>query len=100
MVHKATTTSTQRSHNYTVQKFKLFNKDAFLFDLSCAPFCDVYKVDNPDDALSVWYDIIMPVINVHTPLRKKRVKHPKLPPWLTRGVITAMAVTTSKRKKD
>ena len=40
--------------------FKRFNKDAFLFGLSCAPFCDVYKFDHPDDALSVWYDIIMP----------------------------------------
>ena len=47
---------------------------------NCAPFCDVYKFDNPDDALSVWYDIVMPIINVHAPLRKKRVKHPKLPP--------------------
>ena len=33
----------------------------------------------------------MPIINVHVPLRKKIVKHPKLPPCLTRDVITAMA---------
>ena len=79
--------------------FKRFNTDAFLFDLSCAPFCDVYKFDNPDDALSVWYDIIMPIINVHAPLRKKRVKHPKLPPWLTRDVITAMAVCDHLKKE-
>ena len=67
--------------------------------MSCAPFCDVYKFDNPDDALSVWYDIIMPIINVHAPLRKKRVKHPKLPPWLTRDVITAMAVRDRLKKE-
>ena len=42
----------------------------FLFFLSCAPFCDVYKFNNPNDALSVWYDIIMPIINVHAPLHK------------------------------
>ena len=41
----------------------------------------------------------MPVINVHAPLHKKRVKHPKLPPWLTRDVITAMAVR-DRRKKE
>ena len=70
-----------------------------LFDLSCAPFCDVYKFDNLDDALSVWYDITMPIINVHAPLRKKRVKHPKLPPWLTRDVITAMAVRDRLKKE-
>ena len=67
--------------------------------MSCAPVCDVYKFNNPDDALSVWYDIIMPIINVHAPLRKKRVKHPKLPLWLTRGVITAMAVRNRLQKE-
>ena len=49
--------------------------------------------------MSVWYDIIIPVINVHAPLRKKRVKHPKLPPWLTRDVITAMAVRDRLKKE-
>ena len=71
-----------------------------LFYFICAPFCDVCKFDNPDDALSVWYDIIMPIINVHAPLRKKRVKHPKLPPWLTRDVITAMAVRDRLKKEN
>ena len=41
----------------------------------------------------------MPIINVHAPLRKKRVKHPKLPPWLTRDVITAMAVRDRLKKE-
>ena len=52
--------------------------------------------------MSVWYDIIMPIINVHSPLRKKRVKHPNLPPWLTSDVIIAMAVRDrlQKSKKD
>ena len=67
--------------------------------MSWASFCDVYKFDNPDDALSVWYDIIMPIIIVHAPLRKKRVKHPKLPLWLTRDVITAMAVRDRLKKE-
>ena len=41
----------------------------------------------------------MPIINVHAPLGKKRVKHPKLPPWLTRHVITAMAVRDRLKKE-
>ena len=96
-VHKATTTKGHTTIQY--RTFTRFNKDAFLFDLSWASFCDVYKFDNPDDALSVWYDIIMPIINVHAPLDKKRVKHPKLPPWLTRDVITAMAVCDHLKKE-
>jgi len=71
----------------------------YAFFWSCAPFCDVYKFNNPDDASSVWYDIIMPIINVHAPLHKKRVKHPKLPLWLTRDVITAMAIRDRLKKE-
>ena len=41
----------------------------------------------------------MPIINVHAPLRKKRVKHPKWQPWLTRDVITAMAVRDRLKKE-
>ena len=41
----------------------------------------------------------MPIINVHAPLRKKRVKHPKLPPWLTSDVIAAMAVRDCLKKE-
>ena len=41
----------------------------------------------------------MPIVNVHAPLRKKRVKHPKLPLWLTRDVITAMAVRDRLKKE-
>ena len=41
----------------------------------------------------------MPTVNVHAPLRKKRVKHPKLPPWLTRDVITAIAVRDRLKKE-
>ena len=44
----------------------------------------------------------MPNINVHAPLRKRRVKHPKVRPWLTRDVMAAMAVRDrlQKGKKD
>ncbi|MCB4759108.1 MAG: hypothetical protein LGB58_00005 [Sulfurovum sp.] len=40
----------------------------------------------------------MPIIDNHAPLRKTRVKHPKLPPWLTKDVIEAMA-TRDRLKK-
>ena len=46
-----------------------------------------------------WYDIFMPIIYKHAPLRKKRVKHPKLPPWLTKDVIGAMAIRDRLKKE-
>ena len=62
----------------SVPLFTFCLKDIFLFDISCAPFSNVYNFSDPDDAMLAWYD--MPIIDKHAPLRKKRVKHPKLPP--------------------
>ena len=81
--------------------FKRFNKDFFffLFDISCAPFSNVYSFNDPSDAMLAWYDIFMPLIDKHAPLRKKRVTHPKLPPWLTKHVIVAMAIRDRLKKE-
>ena len=73
------------------RSFKSFNKNMFLADLSVAPFHLVYNYTDPNDALSVWYNIFLPIIDKHAPLRRKRVKHPKLPPWLEKDIVIAMA---------
>ena len=36
---------------------------------------------DPEEALSMWYNVYLNAINLHAPLKHKRVKHPKLPPW-------------------
>ena len=46
-----------------------------------------------------WYDIFMTIIDKHALLRKKRVKHPKLPPWFTKDVIGAMAIRDRLKKE-
>ena len=79
--------------------FKRFNKDIFLFDISFAPFSNIYNSSDPDDAILAWNDIFVPIIDKYAPLRKKRVKHPKLPPWLTKDVVGAMAIR-DRLKKD
>ena len=39
------------------------------------------------------------VINRHAPLKHKRVKHPKLPPWLNKDIMQIMA-ERDKLKKE
>ena len=39
----------------------------------------------------MWYKLFMDVVNRHAPIRHKRVKHPKLPPWLNKNIIQAMS---------
>ena len=47
-----------------------------------------------------WYDIFIPIIDKHAPLRKKKVKHPKLPSLLTKDVIGALAIRDRLKKEN
>ena len=85
----------------TVQyrSFKHFNQDDFLRDLSSAPSAAVLEVSDPTTALVAWYEAFLPVIQKHAPLRRKRVKHPTLPQWLSPDIITAMKTRDKLKKK-
>ena len=61
-----------------------------LFDVSLLPFANVCDHSDPDEALSVWYDTIKPVIDKHAPIQHKRVKATKSCPWLTQELIREM----------
>ena len=56
------------------------------------PFHGVFNYNDPSEALVFWYDAFVPVVNKHAPLRRKRVKHPKLTSWLTKDIIQAMTL--------
>ena len=49
-------------------------------DLKVMPFDSVFNFNDPSEALAFWYDAFLPVVNKYAPLRRKRVKHPKMPP--------------------
>ena len=66
-----------------------FNQNALFADLICTPFDNVHQHTDPNEALAVWYKLFMDVVNRHAPIRHKRVKHPKLPPWLNKNIIQA-----------
>ena len=38
----------------------------------------------------MWYKLFIAVVNRNAPIRHKRVKHSKLPPWLNKNIIQAM----------
>ena len=69
------------------RSFKNFDVESFLSDVSAMPFDSVFNYNDPSEALTFWYNAFLPVVNKHAPLRRKRVKHPKLPPWLTKDII-------------
>ena len=55
------------------------------------PFDNVHQHTDPNEALAVWYKLFMDVVNRHAPIRHKRVKHSKLPPWLNKNITQAMS---------
>lgn len=80
------------------RSFKNFDRDAFLYDLNLVSFDPVFNHADPDQALDCWYDTVVPILNKHAPIKKRRVKHPKLPPWLSREIIEAMAQRDQLKK--
>ncbi len=81
------------------RSFKHFNKAAFFNDLHWAPFAEVLNCTDPDNALATWYNVYLTVVNRHAPLKRKRVKHPKLPPWLNKDIKETMAERDKLRRE-
>ena len=79
--------------------FKHFDQDAFLWDLSLAPFSGVFSFSDPNQALTAWYEAFIPVVEKHAPIRRRRVKHPTLPQWLSSEIIKTMKLR-DRLKRD
>ncbi|MGB5437968.1 MAG: endonuclease/exonuclease/phosphatase family protein, partial [Maribacter sp.] len=69
------------------RSFKNFDESAFFRDLSEAPFHSVFHFSVADDAFNHFYNILSTIIDKHVPMRQHRVKHARLPPWLTSDII-------------
>jgi hypothetical protein len=88
------------SHTTIVYRcFKKFDQNKFLSDLNCADFSAVYSCSTPNDAVSMWYNIFLPIVDKHAPVRKKRVKQQTLPGWLTSDIIQAMEIRDRLKKE-
>ena len=70
--------------------FKNFDQNRFLFDLSLCDFSTVYQYSDPNMALKSWYDIFLPLLNKHAPIRKKRVKQKQFNESITPDILNLM----------
>ena len=53
----------------SIRSSKHFDPTAFCTDLSCVPFIPVLDCTDPKEALSVWYNVYLTVVNRHAPLK-------------------------------
>ena len=71
----------------------------FLHELSFAEFHNIYNITDPTQALDHWYKLFLHVLNKHAPIKRRRVKHPTLPPWFTKNIQDAMSLRDELRQK-
>jgi len=83
---------------YTYRNFKHFSYDAYLRDLSFINFNQIMSCINPDEAADLFMKLLLSVVDLHAPLKKKRVKHSTLPNWMTQELRDAMRLRDSLKK--
>ena len=85
---------THKNGHTTVEfrSFKNFNETAFLHDVSLIDFQPMYCANDPDEAFGYLFDSLLPIIDAHAPKKLKRVKNKNLPPWLTKNIVSEMAL--------
>ena len=89
-------------HGHTTIKYrsyKNFYEKPFLSYLAVVPWSVIEQFDDIDDALDTWEKL--EVVNMHPPLRERRVKIPRQPGWLTKEITDAMDKRDSlKQSRD
>ena len=66
---------------------KTFDENAFLCDLSSAPWHQIEAFDNIDDILAAWYSLSIAVIDKHVAIRTHQIKHDIQADWLTSEIL-------------
>ena len=69
--------------------FKSFKEEAFLQDVSMAPFYLVENESDPNKAMDIWYNLFNQVLSKHVPMKTKRVKKYKQPDWYNNDIKLA-----------
>ena len=71
------------------RNMKNFDADLFIYDLKKVPWDLLNISDDPNDMVYTWENLFLEVLDIHAPLRKRRVKN-KSSPWLTPSIKKLM----------
>ena len=64
-----------------IRNEKELNMDTYLQDISQTPFSLVYSMDDPNDKLSIFNELVLNCVNNHAPLIRTRFTRPPAP-WM------------------
>ncbi|CAG2190140.1 unnamed protein product [Mytilus edulis] len=68
------------------RNFKTFNDEMFLQDLSNQPFDIIQEINDPNEAMDMWYYLLVNVLDKHAPVVTRRVKNKCQPEWYTNEI--------------
>ncbi|CAC5385019.1 unnamed protein product [Mytilus coruscus] len=68
------------------RNFKTFNDEMFLQDLSNQPFDIIHEINDPNEAMDMWYYLLVNVLDKHAPVVTRRVKNKYQPEWYTNEI--------------
>ena len=89
-----------KSHKYiTYRSYKNLNESEFLKTLSETPWDSAFVFEDVDDIVDAWYCLFNEAVNIHMPLKKKRVKYDTQPTWLTSELLELIKSRDQKLKK-
>ena len=81
------------NHDHKILEYrwlKKFNDENFIHDLLISGIECVETITDPNEALHMFYDIVKSVLNVHAPLKQKRIKRAHQPNWLNEEIKDLM----------
>lgn len=74
----------------TFRPLRNFMADSFVNDLRCVPWNSLDMFTDPNDALDQWYCLFRDVLNLHAPVKQRRVKSIFRPEWFSDEIMDAI----------
>ncbi|XP_068723783.1 uncharacterized protein [Montipora capricornis] len=78
-----------------IRSRKSLSIDAFIDDLSCAPWNTLEVFNDPSEAIEQWYLLFNDVLDTHAPVKSRCVKRPRPPDWFSAEI----GVTIKERNR-
>ena len=86
------------NNSVTKRQFKNFNDDEFLNDLREINWSDIHSLANLNDMWSAWFTKFSTLLDIHAPIKKKRLRCNKSP-WINSSLISKLRERDSLKKR-
>ena len=64
-----------------IRNLKFSDKSKYISDFKSLPFSVVFSLDDPEEKLSIFNDIVLEYINTHEPTKRTKIKNSRAP-WM------------------